>query len=127
MRPFVACYRFARPAEMPTPPHDGPARLSWSLHRSRRLVRNTPPSSLRQCESCSRSAVWLTVIGPERGLSIFPAGERPMRRREFITMLGGEVVAGPLAARTQEPAMPVVGFLRSASLADATHLVTAFR
>ena len=50
-----------------------------------------------------------------------------MRRREFITMLGGDVVAGPLAARTQEPAMPVVGFLRSASLADATHLVTAFR
>jgi hypothetical protein len=35
--------------------------------------------------------------------------------------------AKPLAARAQKPAMPVVGFLRSTSLADATHLVTTFR
>jgi hypothetical protein len=35
--------------------------------------------------------------------------------------------AWPLVARGQQPAMPVVGFLRSASLADATHLVSAFR
>jgi putative tryptophan/tyrosine transport system substrate-binding protein len=50
-----------------------------------------------------------------------------MRRREFIIFLGSAATAWPLTARAQQPALPIVGFLRSEPLGDAMHLVAAFR
>jgi putative ABC transport system substrate-binding protein len=50
-----------------------------------------------------------------------------IRRREFIALIGGAVVAWPLAARAQQPAMPMIGFVRITTPEDSAHLVAAFR
>jgi putative ABC transport system substrate-binding protein len=50
-----------------------------------------------------------------------------IRRREFVALVGGAVAAWPIAARAQQPAMPVIGYLYTGSPEPSAHLIAAFR
>src|SRR5262249_26903563 len=64
---------------------------------------------------------------PRNSANATRAGRRGdrMKRRDFISLIGG-AATWPLAAKAQQPTMPVVGFLQSASQGGTAHMLAAF-
>jgi hypothetical protein len=50
-----------------------------------------------------------------------------MRRRDLISLMGAAGATWPLAVRAQQPAIPVIGYLDTASASTTAHLTAAFR
>src|SRR5262249_20858318 len=107
--------------------------ISRALDRFRARVKRNPAISaggparaqrrrfLLQCAPLTHSNTCYTSS------VILGLGVSPMRRRDFIALIGSSVAGWPLAARAQQAAGPVIGYLDGGSLGTSAHVVAAIR